>query len=131
VTSTPPPTAPLLHLTTAAAWQMARESGTYAADSLPAEGFIHCSEPQQVIWVANTRFRGRTDLVLLWIDRSHVVADVRYENLEGGRELFPHVYGPLPAAAVLAVTPFLHAADGSFGQHLIEPPLLDRATDLP
>ena len=123
--------APLLHLTTAASWQEARRSGTYAADSLVVEGFIHCSEPQQVIWVANTRFRGRTDLVLLWIDRAQVAAEVRYENLEGGRELFPHVYGSVPAAAVLAVTPFLPSADGTFGQHLVDPPPRHRATDTP
>jgi uncharacterized protein (DUF952 family) len=105
----------LLHITTAAAWARAQEAGAYTADSLDSEGFIHCSERQQVVWVANTRFRGRMDLVLLHIDPSRLDAAVRYENLEGGHELFPHVYGPIPVSAVIEVVPFVPSADGSFG----------------
>jgi uncharacterized protein (DUF952 family) len=104
----------LLHITTTAAWARAQETGAYTADSIDTEGFIHCSEPQQVVWVANTRFRGRTDLVLLHIDPSRLDAAVRYENLEGGEELFPHVYGPIPVSAVIEVVPFAPLADGTF-----------------
>ncbi|HLG54750.1 MAG TPA: DUF952 domain-containing protein [Vicinamibacterales bacterium] len=104
----------LLHITTAAAWARAQEAGAYTADSLDTEGFIHCSERQQVVSVANMRFRGRMDLVLLHIDPSRLDASVRYENLEGGEELFPHVYGPIPVAAVVDVTPFVPLADGNF-----------------
>jgi len=88
--------------------------GTYTADSLAAEGFIHCSEPQQVVWVANSRFRGRRDLVLLHIDPSRLEAMVRCENLEGGQELFPHVYGAISVDAVVDVTPFAPLPDGTF-----------------
>ena len=104
----------LLHITTAAAWTRAQETGTFTADSLAAEGFIHCSEPQQVVRVANTRFRGRRDLVLLHVDPSRLDAVVRYENLEGGRELFPHVYGAIPIDAVVDVTFFGPSPDGTF-----------------
>ena len=104
----------ILHLTTGQAWAQAQRDGSYAADSLAAEGFIHCSEPHQVIWVANMRFRHRRDLVLLQIDVSRLAAPPRYENLEGGEQLFPHVYGPLNLDAVLRVTPFLPNADGGF-----------------
>lgn len=104
----------LLHITTAAAWASAKAAGAYAADSLATEGYIHCSERQQVVWVANTRFRGRRDLVLLHIDPSQLDAVVRYENLEGGGELFPHVYGAIPIGAVVSVTPFEPSPDGSF-----------------
>jgi uncharacterized protein (DUF952 family) len=106
----------ILHITTEAAWADAKANGAYAADSLATEGFIHCSTPSQVVWVANNRFRGRTDLVLLHIDPSKIDAEIRYENLEGGRELFPHVYGPIPVAAVVEVTPFRPLVDGSFSQ---------------
>ena len=53
----------IFHITTAAAWEQARAAGAYTADSLATEGFIHCSDPHQVAWVANTRFRGRSDLI--------------------------------------------------------------------
>ena len=104
----------IFHITTCDAWADAQATGAYTADSLRSEGFIHCSQAEQVAWVANTRFKGRTDLVLLHVDEAAVGAEVRRENLEGGAMLFPHVYGPLPVAAVIDVTPMVPASDGSF-----------------
>ena len=49
------------------------------------------------------RFSGVRGLVLLEIDLARVPGEVRWENLEGGSELFPHLYGPLPASAVISV----------------------------
>ena len=104
----------IFHITTRAAWDEARAAGRYTADSLHSEGFIHCSQADQVTWVANTRFRGRTDLVLLHVDEAAVGAEVRRENLEGGTTLFPHIYGPLPVRAVMQVTPMTPSPDGTF-----------------
>jgi uncharacterized protein (DUF952 family) len=104
----------IFHITTRAAWDEALTAGTYTADSLRAEGFIHCSQAEQVTWVANTRFRGRTDLVLLHVDEAAVGAEVRRENLEGGTTRFPHIYGPLPVSAVVEVTPMVPSPDGTF-----------------
>jgi uncharacterized protein (DUF952 family) len=104
----------ILHITTGQAWLEAKSHGAYTADSLATEGFIHCSTPAQVIWVANLRFRGRTDLVLLHIDPVRLDARVVYENLEGGEHLFPHVYGAIPVSAVVDVTPFRPSTDGVF-----------------
>lgn len=104
----------LLHITTAAQWAEALVNGAYAADSLATEGFIHCSRPRQVTWVANQRFVGRRDLVVLHVDSAKLQSEVRYENLEGGVELFPHVYGPIPAAAIVRVTAMVPGDDGRF-----------------
>jgi uncharacterized protein (DUF952 family) len=94
-------------------------AGAYAADSLATEGFIHCSTAAQVVWVANNRFRGRRDFVLLHIDSSRLAAPVRYENLEGGTQLFPHVYGPLDLDAIVDVTPFPPDEAGTFDHHRV------------
>lgn len=110
----------MFHITTTAAWQHAQDTGAYAADSLATEGFIHCSDPHQVAWVANTRFRGRVDLVVLHIREEALDARVRRENLEGGEWLFPHVYGSIAVGAVVAVTPLLPSRDGTF-DHLTAP----------
>jgi uncharacterized protein (DUF952 family) len=40
---------------------------------------------------------------LLVIDPSRLPADVRIEDLDGGEERFPHIYGPLPIDAVVRV----------------------------
>ena len=104
----------ILHVATDAAWARAIRDGSYTADTLSSEGFIHCSDPQQVIGVANARFHGREDLILLHIAAAKLFAEGRYENLEGGKELFPHIYGPINLDAVVRATPFPPRPDGSF-----------------
>jgi len=104
----------ILHLATDAAWATAVRDGAYTAPSLSSEGFIHCSEPQQVIWVANQRFHGRQDLILLQIDAPRLSVEGRYENLDGGHELFPHIYGPINFDAVLRASQFPPRHGGSF-----------------
>jgi uncharacterized protein (DUF952 family) len=104
----------IFHITTPDAWRQAQADGAYAADSLATEGFIHCSDPAQVIWVANTRFAGRADLIVLHIDEAQLRSPVRRENLEGGQWLFPHVYGAIDVCAVVLVTSLSPAADGTF-----------------
>ena len=104
----------IFHITSRAAWESALGAGIYEADSLSTEGFIHCSTADQYIWVANQRFRRGTDLVLLHIDPARLRSEVRYENLEGGETLFPHVYGAIPIGAVLNVVALRPLEDGSF-----------------
>ena len=104
----------IFHIPSRAAWESALGAGLYDAESLATEGFIHCSTADQYIWVANQRFRGCTDLVLLHIDPTRLRSQVRYENLEGGETLFPHVYGAIPIGAVLNVIPLRPLEDGSF-----------------
>jgi uncharacterized protein (DUF952 family) len=53
--------------------------------------------------------------VLLHIDPGLIDAEVRYENLEGGQQQFPHVYGPIPISAIVDVVSFRPATDGTFG----------------
>jgi uncharacterized protein (DUF952 family) len=68
---------------------------------LDDEGFIHCSFADQVQQIADLLYGGRSDVVLLVIDPSRLTSEVREENLEGGEQLFPHIYGPLPLEAVM------------------------------
>ncbi len=80
--------------------------------SLEDEGFIHCSFANQVQAVADAMFHGREDVVLLTIDPSRVQAEIRVENPNGGEEMFPHIYGPLPLAAVTESSGIPLSADG-------------------
>jgi len=105
---------PIFHITTRSDWLAAAGSGSYTADTLASEGFIHCSFRDQVLSVANARFRDRNDLVLLQIDPEGVEAPIREENLEGGSAHFPHIYGALECSAVRRVLAFSPGDDGSF-----------------
>lgn len=104
----------IFHITKRGEWERAGREGVYRTQTLASEGFIHCSRSEQVIRVANTLFRGQTGLVLLEIDTRQVGAEIRYENCEGGQELFPHIYGAIDLGSVVRVLAFEPGEDGSF-----------------
>jgi uncharacterized protein (DUF952 family) len=104
----------ILHIAKRNEWEKAQSSGSYRADTLESQGFIHCSTPEQVVRVADSLFCGHEDLVLLCIDSEKVEAEIRIENLEGGDDLFPHIYAPLTVEAVVEAVDFKPQSDGTF-----------------
>ncbi|WP_108667280.1 DUF952 domain-containing protein [Euzebya rosea] len=73
--------------------------------SLGVEGFVHCADPDQVAGVIERYYADRDDLLLLHIDPSRVTAPIIREDTTGRGEVFPHVHGPIPRTAIIAVTP--------------------------
>ena len=73
----------------------------YQSESLKTQGFIHCCTAVQIDEVLKQWFKGQTDLVLVEINPDLLKAELKFENLEGGQELFPHVYGPINLEAVI------------------------------
>lgn len=99
----------LLHLTTPAPWRAALAVGEVRPPSLVDAGFVHLSTPEQVHLPAERLFPDRRDVVLLVVDPARLAAPVRYEPGVPGDPAsmrFPHLYGPLPTAAVVAVVPW-------------------------
>ncbi|MEM9601452.1 MAG: DUF952 domain-containing protein [Pseudomonadota bacterium] len=111
--SAPPEAASrLLHITSVSAW---RDAGAlYRAASLDSEGFIHCSTLDQVLIPANERFLGQSGLLLLVIAREVIDATLVFEDCYDTGLAFPHIYGPIPRAAVLDAVAFPPGADGRF-----------------
>jgi uncharacterized protein (DUF952 family) len=95
----------LYHITSEAEANEALRTAEYVPKAFEAEGFIHCSYGHQVPATLNRIFKGRTDLVVFEIDRTRLPCRVIDENLDGGSELFPHVYGKLPMSAVVRIIP--------------------------
>ncbi|MFW0784813.1 DUF952 domain-containing protein [Gordonia sp. CPCC 206044] len=135
----------LLHMCTEAEWAAVRRPdgdgrgsptpGAVAAGSpapaslapasLAEVGFVHLSTPEQVHLPANRLFAGRDDVVLLVLDQDRLPDEIRWEpGVPGDPDSmrFPHLYAPLPLAAVTDVRPYRPGADGSF-----MPPVLDQA----
>ena len=106
--------ATIFHITRRAEWERAEREGIYQTPTFASEGFIHCSRSGQVIRIANTLFTGQTGLVLLEIDTGRVGAEIRYENCEGGQEVFPHIYGALNLDSVVRVLALEPGEDGRF-----------------
>lgn len=105
----------ILHITKLQQWKASENIGTYHADSLNTEGFIHCSQPTQIIKVANRFFHHQKELVILVINSAQVKPEIRYEEADG--ELFPHIYGELNIDAVYEVIDFEPGEDGFFELH--------------
>ena len=97
----------IYHLTEPERWAQSLAEGVHTGSSrgveLADEGFIHCSTAEQ--WPdTRARYYGDLDTVLLLhVDESLVDSDVVYEQLGAAPAPFPHIYGPLPLAAVVHV----------------------------
>lgn len=105
----------LVHLCSAQEWSQAR--GELRPDSLRRQGFVHLSAPEQVHLPANRLYAGRTDLVVLRIDPTRLGSPVRWEPgapTDPEAMLFPHLYGPLPVAAVIDLVDYRPGPDGTF-----------------
>lgn len=100
----------IYHLVARAVWEKAPVDG-YSADSLATEGFIHCSNADQVAGAANRFYASAAELLLLHLDASRLTSPLR-DEASGSGELFPHVYGPINRSAVVQVQALQRGADG-------------------
>ena len=75
-------------------WAVARTAGTYEAESLAAEGFIHFSRWSQLAATAGRYYADVPDLVVLVVDAA-ALEDLRVELSPSTGETFPHLYGCL------------------------------------
>lgn len=107
----------LLHMCTAEEWESAMAAGVVAPPSLQEQGFVHLSTPQQVHLPANRLFRGRRDIVVLFVDPSRLDARLEWEPgvpADPDSMQFPHAYGPIPLTAIVDIRPYLPGDDGVF-----------------
>lgn len=109
----------ILHILRRGEWESAVRQGSYRPASLDTEGFIHCSTIDQSIATANLLFRHASDLLLLCIEETRLLAPLKFEapaidDDARPSERFPHIYGSLNLDAVVDAIEFPRAADGSF-----------------
>lgn len=91
------------HLVTRREWEKHRQ-GPYKAESLKTEGFIHCSNREQVAASANRFYEKEQDLLLLTVDAELLTSLLSDEEASSG-ERFPHIYGPIDRVAIIKVEP--------------------------
>lgn len=108
---------PIYHLALPADWAAAFQTGEYRmstrGQTLDEVGFIHCSTRAQVEATANAFYGDVEELVVLTIDPLLVPSEIRWEPpVPGADERFPHIYGPLPIAAVNMTRFWIRGATG-------------------
>jgi uncharacterized protein (DUF952 family) len=101
------------HLTALDWWTAADPAAALGAPSLAEEGFIHCTTgAAEMVATANRHYRGDPRaFVVLTIDLDRVTSPWRVEDAGA---IYPHVFGPIDRAAIVAARPMPRAADGTF-----------------
>ena len=94
----------IYHVTTKTQWNEAEQKGFFDEPSLQAEGFIHNSTEAQVPGVLERYYKGKTDLILMHIDETKLVAELKYELAPSVNEMFPHIFGVINLDAVVKTT---------------------------
>ena len=107
----------IFHIAELSDWRVAQAAGDYRVSTrgrtLAEEGFIHASRWDQVLGVADAFYADAGPLVLLSIDPARLSAPVRDDEVAPGI-VFPHIYGPIDLAAVVATAPLERGPDGGF-----------------
>lgn len=96
-------------------WTAAEQDGAYTGSADDRrDGFLHFSTADQIRASAAKHRAGIADLVLVCVDPAMLGAALMWEPAAGGSRpgLFPHLYGPLPLAAVRRVVPLPLGSDG-------------------
>ncbi len=102
-------------LVRAAEWRVAEAAGAYAGSTDDArDGFLHFSTAAQLRSSAAKHRAGVPDLVMVEADAAALGDALRWEPAAGGSRpgLFPHLYAPLPIAAVTRAVALPLGADG-------------------
>lgn len=106
-------TALIFHVCKRVDWEAAQgPAGPYrgSADDL-RDGFIHFSSAEQLEASVAKHRAGQDGLLLLAVDPEHLGDALKWEPSRGGA-LFPHLYGPLAADAVVWARDLPLGADG-------------------
>lgn len=93
----------IYHITNETLWNHALEVGAYEAPSLKLEGFIHCSNADQLEGVLERYYQGATHLLKLTIDTDKLTSQLIYDWSPSTADTFPHIYGPININAVVLV----------------------------
>ena len=102
----------IIHLCQRQEWLKSQEQETYRNKSLAQVGFIHCSQPEQILEVANHYYQGIPDMILLWMIPDRATSEIRWESADG--VLFPHIYGPINRDAIISITDLKPDLDGTY-----------------
>lgn len=105
------PVASVFHIVAPADWPPV---GHYCPPSLAEQGFVHFCFADQVADVANGRYSGAGELVVIELDPTRLGVEMRVEDSYAAGVAFPHGYGPVPVSAAVAAHALSRDLGGSW-----------------
>lgn len=115
----------MFHLALASEWRAGWREGRYTPARFAAEGFVHCCDDEATtLKVAAAYFaKANEEVLVAELDEAALDVEVRREAPvppdgakhahHDGRK-FPHVYGSIPASAVVRIGPLVRGAAGAW-----------------
>jgi uncharacterized protein (DUF952 family) len=92
----------VFHIAERDAWLLAQlEKQPYYPSGFSQDGFIHCCLIDQLDGVISRYFSSQTNLLVLEINSNLLGSKIKFENSEGGIELFPHLYDHITPESVV------------------------------
>lgn len=104
----------IIYTATCEEWDKIRTQTEFASEDFYREGLIHCSYPNQTVWVLNKHFRNLEKVILICIDPKLLKAEWISEDIKGEGEEFPHVYGNINTDAIVEVFDIKPSKSGLF-----------------
>ena len=102
----------IFHVCPRETWSAAQTTGRYSGSADDhRDGFIHFSTGEQLEASVAKHRAGQEGLVILGVEADALGQSLKWEPSRGG-QLFPHLYGPLPAEAVVFVRDLPLGSDG-------------------
>jgi len=104
---------PTFHLVPAAVWDASDPAIPYEAVSFAREGFIHCTDGAEALGATFDRhyLSDPRPFLALTVDLDALDVPWRFD-VPGSP--YPHIYGPIPRAAIRAVSRVRRSPDGRF-----------------
>ncbi len=92
----------IYHIVLPQVWEGFKGRPSYQPESLVAEGFIHCSYPNQLDAVLKRYYGGVERVLILKIDTEKLMAKLVKEESTND-QIYPHIYGRLNQSAVVGI----------------------------
>jgi uncharacterized protein (DUF952 family) len=104
----------IFKIATAADWAEAERVGHFDGSAHDkADGFLHFSTAAQLAETLRLYYAGQDNLVLAAVDDAVLGAALRWEHAPSRGEDFPHLFTPLPLAAVRWTHRLIRDAQGT------------------
>jgi len=104
----------IVHILKTTEWEESKKRSIYEADTLETQGFIHCSNIDQIVSVANFNYKAEIDMKMLIINTELLESEVKYEDLYDEGKEYPHIYGPINLDSIEEIIDFPCKEDGTF-----------------
>lgn len=92
----------IYHIVLPEVWEKFKNEYDYEAESLAAEGFIHCSYRYQLDEVLERYYKDAGKVLILSIN-PHLLLSELVAEPSTNREIYPHIYGKINKSAIVNV----------------------------